>query len=282
MQSMKRDEKLIYENDRRESIELSVGSAFFLENIVGLDGISNSITSTKVNNQDGEIFLKDSLDKRNIEIEGTILRDIDNNKSKMISIFNPKLGGKLLYKNRNIEVFICCRVENAPKFSRDKLPKYLISLYCPNPYFLSKFEVGEEISTWIGGLKFKFSLPFRLKQKGEPKVNVYNDGHVETPVEIIFKGPAQNPSIVNHSTKEFIKVKRTLSSNDTLYINTEFGNKTVEIDRNGTRENAFNYIDLDSTFFNLQVGDNLIEYTTENDLDPQSVEIKYRNRYLGV
>ena len=48
------------------------------------------------------------------------------------------------------------------------------------------------------------------------------------------------------------------------------------------RQNAFHYIDLDSTFFQLQPGDNMIEYTTDNELEPQSVEIRYRNRYIGV
>ena len=45
---------------------------------------------------------------------------------------------------------------------------------------------------------------------------------------------------------------------------------------------AFDYIDLQSVFFSLQVGDNMLEYTSENGLDPQSVEVRYKNRYIGV
>ena len=44
----------------------------------------------------------------------------------------------------------------------------------------------------------------------------------------------------------------------------------------------FDYIDLASQFFSLQAGDNVIEYASENGLDPQNVEIRYRNRYIGV
>lgn len=58
--------------------------------------------------------------------------------------------------------------------------------------------------------------------------------------------------------------------------------KTVEIERNGVREDAFDYIDLASEFFSLQVGENVIRYESENGLDPQSVEIRYCNRYIGV
>ena len=56
----------------------------------------------------------------------------------------------------------------------------------------------------------------------------------------------------------------------------------IEIIRNGTRTDAFDYIDLSSRFFSLQVGDNVIEYASENGLAPQNVEIYYKNRYLGV
>ena len=69
---------------------------------------------------------------------------------------------------------------------------------------------------------------------------------------------------------------------DVLYINTGFRQKKVEIIRNGTRTDAFDYIDLSSRFFSLQVGDNVIEYASENGLAPQNVEIYYKNRYLGV
>ncbi|MBP3906958.1 MAG: phage tail family protein, partial [Peptostreptococcaceae bacterium] len=139
----------------------------------------------------------------------------------------------------------------------------------------------EELTTWIGGLNFPLNLPFNLKQRGEDKKNIFNDGHVDTPVEVVFKGPAINPKIVNQTTGKFIQVNRELTSEDTLYITTQYRNKKVEIERNGVRTNAFNYIDLDSTFFNLSVGDNLIEYSTQS-LEPQGVSIKYSQKYLGV
>lgn len=105
---------------------------------------------------------------------------------------------------------------------------------------------------------------------------------METPVEIEFHGSAVNPKIINHSTGEFIRIKKEITSDEVLYINTAFGKKRVEIIRNGTREDAFDYIDLDSRFFSLRPGDNVIEYQSENGLAPQSVQIYYYNRYLGV
>ena len=151
-----------------------------------------------------------------------------------------------------------------------------------DPMFQDVLQTGDSIATWIRGWKWKFTLPFKMKERGEPQKNIINTGHVETPVEIYFHGPAVNPSIKNITTGETIRIIRELTTDDVLYINTGFRQKKVEIIRNGTRTDAFDYIDLSSRFFSLQVGDNVIEYASENGLAPQNVEIYYKNRYLGV
>lgn len=273
-----------YTNKLGNEIVLSSNpSSLRLYEVIGLDGLTNNIYTSKSPNQDGITIDNTDLQDRSISIKGKIIttdkEEMQRCRNELLKVFNPKFGGVINYKS----LYINCEVDTAPVFSYTSynILEWIIELVAPNPY-LESLQLGEEISTWIGGLKFKFSLPFKLKQRGPTKKNIYNDGHVDTPIEIFFKGPAVNPSILNQTTGDFIKVNRALTSDDTLIINTEFGNKTVEIERNGIRANAFNYIDLDSTFFSLRVGDNLIEYTTENDLTPQSVEIRYKNRYVGI
>lgn len=279
-----------YKNTNDESIEFSIYKPFLLQQINGLSYLTADHITYKGVNQDGETYKSSTLKVREIQIRFLLMTNSNNEllsiREKVNRVFNPKLGeGTLTYSYGNIEREIKCVSDGAPLMGIAGNKKYCegeITLLAHNPYWRDSIEEGEIISTWIGGWKFKFKLPFKFKQKGEPKKNIFNSGHIETPIEIIFKGPAVNPSVINNRTGEFIKVERTLTSDDTLFITTEFGNKKVEIERNGIRDNAFNYIDLDSTFFQLQVGDNMIEYNTENNLDPQSVEIRYRNRYVGV
>ena len=206
----------------------------------------------------------------------------EEQRQRLIKFFNPLNSGILKVNYCGIERYINYEVESF-KDNRTNLYEQLnftVYIICPDPYFYEA-ERLEELTTWIGGLNFPLNLPFNLKQRGEDKKNIFNDGHVDTPVEVVFKGPAINPKIVNQTTGKFIQVNRELTSEDTLYITTQYRNKKVEIERNGVRTNAFNYIDLDSTFFNLSVGDNLIEYSTQS-LEPRGVSIKYYNRYLGV
>ncbi len=53
-------------------------------------------------------------------------------------------------------------------------------------------------------------------------------------------------------------------------------------DENGVQTNVFNWIDLESSFFQLQVGDNELEYNSNNDSTKSRVIISYKNRYVGV
>ena len=271
------------------SVEFSNKKPFLLTAIDGFSAVSSVAVTTKGLKQDGESFNYSNFEKRQLVINFSIMANTNEELMKLrnsiINIFNPKIESILYYSYNGLEKQIYCIPEATPTMSlvgNRLYSKGDITLIAYNPFFQDVFEEGNIISTWIGGWRFKFTLPFRFKQKGESKKNIYNDGHIETPVQIIFKGPALNPCVKNHETGEFIKIERELTSDDTLYITTEYRNKKVEIERNGVRKNAFNYIDLDSTFFQLQVGDNMIEYTTDNELDPQSVEIRYRNRYLGV
>ncbi|MEG0297687.1 MAG: phage tail family protein [Clostridium sp.] len=279
-----------YTNSRGEEISFSNEKPVLLQAIDGLSESEVNNISYKNVGQDGETYNYSELGKKQLTISFILFGDDADHILKlrelMLRVFNPKNGeGTLHYKYGGLERSIKCIPDGTPTIplkGNKNIADGSVILLAHNPFFTEPHDIGEEISTWIGGWKFKFSLPFRFKQKGDTKRNITNNGHIETPLEIIFKGPAVNPSITNYTTGEFIKVNRTLTTDDTLVITTEFGNKTVEISRNeGEKINAFNFIDLDSTFFNLQVGDNLLEYSTEN-LEPQSVEIKYKNRYLGI
>lgn len=205
-------------------------------------------------------------------------------RQELIAFFSPYRSGELAVEYLGAKRKIEYEVSSFHISSKNKYDQLscLAELDCMDPAFRDILQTGSRIDTWVGGWRWKFILPFRMKVRGEPQKEIINSGHVETPVEIEFHGPAVNPRITNLTTGEFIRIKRELTSDDTLYINTAFGKKTVEIERNGIREDAFDYIDLASSFFSLQPGSNVVEYQSENGLDPQSVEIHYYNRYIGV
>lgn len=262
------------------------GKEFGILDYDGLEATEYNLQTEQNINAPGATLRKRKILPRPIDIEFEYRgEDKSGARQRLIRFFSPFRSGILIVNYLGIERQIEYEVSSAPKFNNKNiyLPlKCLIELKCMNPFFKENIQIGEKISTWINGLRFKFSLPFKLKERGETKKVIVNEGHVETPVEIEFHGPASNPKVTNLTTGEFIRVKKELTSDDVLYINTAFRQKKVEIIKNGIREDAFDYIDLASSFFSLQVGDNVIEYSTENGLDPASVEIYYYNRYIGV
>ncbi|MGL6294071.1 phage distal tail protein [Eubacterium aggregans] len=154
-------------------------------------------------------------------------------------------------------------------------------LVCKNPLFKGVISKTLMVATWTGGWQFPWKFPFKFKDKGEPSITINNLRHCDTPVEIFFKGPAYNPKITL-DTGEFIKVKKTLSSDDTLIINTDFDDLRVEVETNGVETDAFDYYVSDSTMFYLHPGQNTIHYETADELAPQSVYIEYYEHYFGA
>ena len=151
-----------------------------------------------------------------------------------------------------------------------------------NPFWYSESEIMESFQ----GVEPLFTFPFTMSPTNPiylgnviPSKTATNDGQVEAPVVIEIKGACVNPSIKNETTQEFIAFKNlTMTANDVLVIDTTFGKKKVEL--NG--ESVFYKLDFASTFFNLQIGDNSIEFKDETGSTQTTINFKYRNLYITI
>lgn len=277
-------------NQKRKSITLGRQAPYFLETIDGVGSVDVSMQSQKAPYQDGSTYIDNILENRALSIEGMIITKGDPDallaaRRRIQRVLNPKTGEvTITYQQGNQAKEIKGIAESTPVFPGGQgnkglyYQKYLLHLLCHQPFWLDSYTESKEIITWLGGLTFPWILPTRFAMKGPPIINIVNKGDVQTPVRIEFKGPATNPKISNRTTGEYIQVRRELAYGDVLIITTDFGAKRVEI--NG--QNVFNWIDLDSSFWQLQPGDNIIEYTSDVPVEPAAVLISYRNRYVGV
>ncbi|MCY9765182.1 phage distal tail protein [Paenibacillus alvei] len=158
-----------------------------------------------------------------------------------------------------------------------------VSFLCPDPFLLDEFEESQVIATWIGGMTFPLVLPTIFAESGPKTINIVNNGDVDTPIRCEFRGPAGNPRLTNRTTGEYIQINRRLLASDKLIVTTEFGNKRVEVeDAASNRTNVLYWIDYGSSFWWLRVGDNIVSYTSDDEVEPASVIISYRNRYNGA
>ena len=91
-----------------------------------------------------------------------------------------------------------------------------------------------------------------------------------------------NPSLINVLTQEYFKVNKTLTAGEEIRINTNIGEKKIVGTLNGVSSNYFKYRDLDSTWLQLAVGDNLFRYDADSGLDVLECYVYFYNRYLEV
>lgn len=289
-------QKIIFKNENGQSIILGNTRPFLLEKIENTGSPQTTIVSSKAPNQDGKSYHGTLLEERILPVTGAIIgnsvEDMYRKRQKLCSTFNPKIQGTLIYTNNAGEHTINCVVESSPTF-KDKIAnvqEFLIQLYCPNPFWTDLQEAKEEIALWAGDFHFPLIIPqdtgvIMGHRISNLIVNACNKGDAECGMRIEFKALATvvNPSLYNVYTQKFIKVKKTLNAGDKLIINTNFGNKRVEIIKsNGTKVNVFNWIDLASEFLQLSVGDNLLRYDAEKGLDNLEMALYYKPLYVGV
>lgn len=273
-------------------INIGQTKPYILQRVDGVTGLNSDIYSHTAPNQDGNTFDFSLLKARNITLNVAVfaadLATLNTYRRSIINIMNPKLSGTLTYTNGTYTKKIDVQVERSPYFSEeDKLDIYqsfFVSLIASEPFWNDTDDSFEVMA--ISVPKFKF--PLRIIEHfvfAEPGINVVdcnNVGDVETPVTIYFSGPAVNPKVTNETTGEYIKVNKTLLDGERLIISTKFGNKSVIFDNGSTQTNAFNLIDLNSTFFQLRTGLNTLNYTADTGIETASVRVVWKNKYIGV
>lgn len=290
-------EKVIITNMNGESIILGNQAPYFLEILDGVGEIPVIIESQKSPKQDGSTYLGNTLENRAISIEGIIVtknnpKEILECRRKMQKVLNPKLGLVTInYQNKEVKAI----VESTPIFPSGEgnkglyYQKYLIYLLCHQPFWKDTGATKEEAAIWRGLFEFPLEVSMEAGiEMGfrEPSliVNLYNPGDISCGLEIKFKALATvvNPMLYNVNTREYIKINKTLVSGEILTVTTHFSNKRIESYKDGVTTNAFNWIDLDSTFLQLEPKDNLLRYDADEGLDNLEIDIYYNPEYLGV
>lgn len=257
-----------------------------------IEGIFNKVKGV---GQNGSSLLSTTLEDRTpIELEGIILAEdkteLNALKRNIDNILNPLDTLIIKYYDGEITKQIECSSAATPLYSTDYKTNndialaFSINFECFKPFWMDQEETILNVETWEGGFEFEFQLTtdgIEFAKKGHNEIEIINDGNIEAPIEIFFKGPALNPSITLNNDK-FIKVNKHIQESEILYIRTTFGNKAVQVIKESSIEQAYHYIDLNSTFFNLETGLSKISYATEGDFLPQSVVIKYRKHYFSL
>lgn len=290
-------EKLTYINSRGETLEFSITSVFHCnvsKDVTGIAGIDNTIYKTNSMGQHGDTYISQRYEARDITIVGNInSRDkgrVLELRRQAEKILNAELDAKLIYTYKDFVRVIDCKVDGRPQFKSSKVfMQYSIPITCCNPFWREEAEAKKDIAAWVSSWEFDFEIPEEGIELGyrEPSVivNVYNEGDVKSGMRVEFRavGTVVNPVLLNVDTQEYLKlIDTTMVAGDVITINTEYGSKGATLTRDGEVIDYFRHIDVDSTFMQLAIGDNVFRYDAESGVTALEATIYHNNKYLGV
>lgn len=293
------NEKLTYINSRGERLELGVDSVYHCnisKDVEGISGVTSVIYSTNSMGQHGDTYVGQRIEARDIDVVGHInTRDKAQAlelRRRMLKIFNPELSATLVYEYGGFKRVIDCRAYGEPKIlKKEVLYEFDLQIECLNPFWREEEETKEDIASWVAAWHFPCVI-----EKDNTKsmiygyraesviVDCYNEGDVSTGMRIRFTalGTVSNPILLNVDTEEFIQISTTMKTGDVIEINTKYGSKGAKLIRDGVETDYFRYIDVDSTFMQLAIGDNMFRYDAASGVNSLEVSIFYSKEFLGV
>lgn len=250
-------------------------------------------------NQVGEYVTNTVLGTRDVSIQGYVIAEnealMNERKAFLNSFVNPQQEIKLQYKDYDLDFLPDASIKWSTEYAdnNDRFALFEIDGYAPDPLFESVTDNKLEMANAIGG----FYFPLVISETPDPPgglifgtisneliANVYNGGAVPVGIEIVFKakGTLTNPSITHIGKQEFFKINKGMVAGEEIRVNTVVGEKGVVGIIDGVEKNYFKYRDIDSSWIQLDVGDNYIRYNADEGIENLQVQIYHKNKVLEV
>lgn len=288
--------KITFTNSRGQSCELTTLNSDYIltEFSSGLGEVAATFQTQKAPYQAGSTLTGISIGERTIElgllIRGEDKEDISRKRMDLSKVFDPLTGeGVLMYQIDEVNVYrINCVADAFPTFPTGKgvrssvAQRASISLTAHDPYWLDQYTKETSLFGFADAFNFPHTFPVSFNAEG-PSQTIYNTGHVDVPFVARLSGPNATPTLKNLTTGEFVRINYALEVSQTLVINTTPGGKKVyTVDSLGKTKNVIGFMDPDSVFFQLQIGENELAYNTIGDADSEVAIIQWSQRYNSV
>lgn len=277
--------KAVFESERGEKYIFGTDGSTVFDMDVG-NGVSIDIGTSQGFQQVGETVESQSTEGRPINVKGVIYGSVNELKRKMRRVFAPFVRGKLIVEDK---YYANVYVKNTPTFSpKSGDGRFSMQLFAPYPFFYSVDEKSSEIGRIEPMFHFPvdYSVPHMFGVKSNEKYNnIINSGDVNVPFKIFITatGTSDNPVVTNLETLEFLKLNGSLSIGDTVSIYRDSqGVLRAELNRDGEVVDIISWIDEESTLFELNVGDNLISFSDDEDGENLMARFSYNPAVVAV
>lgn len=303
---------IVVTNYLGDRIKLELGkpdvSGFLIKSITGLGPAKANVNTTEVSTNDGSLFNSARLSQRNIVLDMVFINtvygeSIEDLRQKSYKYFPLKKSVELTIETDNRYVKTTGYVEsNEPNiFSSQEGTQ--ISIICPDPYFYSAGEDGNNVTNFYSIdpiFEFLFSnesldeplLVFgEIQIKTEGVITYHGDSEIGVMIYIHAIGPATNINIYNTETREVMRINtekissltgKGIVASDDIVINTAKGEKSITLIREGVSYNILNCLDKNTDWFTLAKGDNIFAFTADSGVTNLQFRVENKVIYEGV
>ena len=295
-----------------DRIRLELGkpenTGFLIKSITGLGPVKANVNTTEVATNDGSMFNSARLSQRNIVIQMVFVNsiygeDIEEIRQKSYKYFPIKKNVELVIETDNRYVRTTGYIESNEPDIFSKQEGTQISIICPDPYFYSASEDGDNVTDFYS-IDPMFEFPFsnesltepllvfgEIQIKTEGVITYTGDSEIGVMIYIHAIGPAEHINIYNTETREVMTIDtvklekltgRGLIAGDDIIINTLKGEKSITLVRSGVSYNILNCLDKNTDWFTLVKGDNIFAYTADSGVTNLQFRIENKVIYEGV
>ena len=243
-----------------------------------------------------------TLGSRDVSINGWIigntLQDIESKKRSLSLFANPLDEFQLIVGEYAINGNLNSNVTFGKTYKENNAVavKFLLQFTCPYPLFVLTNAITLDVSKFVGAFHFPLIIPEESgiimgyrKQTLFQKVG--NSGVVPVGMTVILEasGTVNNPTIVNTTTHETLRINKILSAGEKIVINTLQGeHNVVGYNENGV-ESYLKYMDYDSLWLQVPPGVSTFSYATYDENGEQDdtyllldVTIQYKTALFNL
>ena len=214
-------------------------------------------------------------------------------RKRILAVILPGVKATLRYMDdiEDLDVYIEGYPSETPTIDWDRLwDNFDFTFHAPFPYW--KQSGGSYLDFVSYEALFKFPYTFssteqwKISEKIVNQLNtIVNEGSVSIGFIVHFKAKdtVVGPELLKVTTQEVIKLSSlTMEVGDELIISTMTNDCYCRLVREGEEQNVFYNMDFESTFFQLDIGENYIRFDADSGVENLEVSIDYAITYAGV
>ena len=266
-----------------------------IEQVDGIYAFTGEVMTSPYSQTHGDRYKNSRATRRNIVVQGKIFDDFWENRQLLYRVFRLGSLGKFCYKEQDRSNRYADYYVESVEIDQDPFRgQYQISLICPDPFFYAGDVEAVDLASWVSDFEFAHDFIASKEEIGHRETSMIKeiqnlngvDG-IGMTIVLTASGNVVNPYVYLYETGEKIAIGTTanpytLSSSQRVEIDTTTGKKNIVQVVGNVRTRINEYLDPDSSFFQLGAGINTIGYNASSGANYLNVHIEYKMRYLGV